>query len=460
MELGLVHWTYIVLTLLILYVMIRGKEIVVPCIISIFLIGFLIDFSVVDGMRGLFNSIVYSGQKFMEIIVTISIVSALSRLLTDLKSDYLIMKPTEKLMKNQFTSFIVLMLIMYIFSLFLWPSPSVALMGAVMLPIVYNKGMKPLVAAIAINIAGHGMALSHDFIIKGAPTVTATAANISPESIINDGRVLFIVMNVTVLITLIYTLRDELFQKNTVNIVYEDTKNFSLVSKIIAVTVPIVFIADLILINFLGLKGGDATALIISTTLFILIFGSFMKNDEKNKITIDFKDGFEKVTDYIRDGFMFGIKIFAPVIIIGAFFFLGSSDIHAMLGETTITTDGILSDIVIAMSNTIPMNNIVAILGMFIMGAITGLDGSGFSGLPILGSLAYTFGSALDINIAVLAAVGQIATVWVGGGVLIPWAVVAVTGVCDVSPIELCKKNFIPVSCGFIAMLITAIIII
>lgn len=460
MGLDLVHWAYIFLTIIILYVMIRGKEIVVPCIISIFLIGFLMNFSIVDGMRGLFNSIVYSGQKFMDIIVTISVVSALSKLLTDLNADYLIMKPTEKFMKNQITAFLVLMGTMYIFSLFLWPSPSVALMGAVMLPIVYNKGMKPLIAAVAINIAGHGMALSHDFIIKGAPSVTASTANITPEIIISDGRILFIVMNITVLIVLIYTLRDDLFRKNIVIIENENQQHFSIVSKIIAITVPIVFISDLIIIKMLDLKGGDATSLIISTTLFILIFGSFINCNTLGKMKIDFDNGFEKVTKYVKDGFMFGIKIFSPVIIIGAFFFLGASDIHAMLGENSITTDGILSDIVVAMSNTIPMNSAAAIISMFVMGAITGLDGSGFSGLPILGSLAYTFGNSLNIDVTVLATVGQIATVWVGGGVLIPWAVVAVTGVCNISPMELCKKNFVPVMCGFLAMIITAIIII
>lgn len=452
MELTYVHWTYIILTIIILGVMIAGKEIVVPCMFSIFIMGFVIKFSVVDGMSGLFNSIVYAGQKFMDIIVTISVVSALSKMLSDLNSDYLIMKPTEKYMKNQFVAFLILMGMMYIFSLFLWPSPSVALMGAVMLPIVYKKGMKPIVAAMAINIAGHGMALSHDFIIKGAPSIVASTANVTPEQVLSDGRILFIVMNVTVLIAMIFTLKDELFVKVDKETETEETEvlEFSKASKLIAVLVPVVFLADLIIINIGGLKGGDATSLIVSSTLFIVVLGSFLNSP---------KDGLEKVTDYLKDGFMFGIKIFAPVIIIGAFFFLGSSDITAMLGENSFTQDGILSDVVVAMSNNIPMNNIFAVFTLFIVGIITGLDGSGFSGLPILGSLAYTLGSTLDINIAVLATIGQITTIWVGGGVLIPWAVVAVSGVCDISPMELCRKNFKVVCIGFLAMLITAIFI-
>ncbi len=451
MELTYIHWVYIALTIMILGVMVMGKEIVVPCIVSIFIMGFLMKFSIVDGMSGLFNSIVYSGQKFMDIIVTISVVSALSRLLADLNADYLIMKPTEKIMKNQWIAFFVLMAIMYAFSLFLWPSPSVALMGAVMLPIVYKKGMKPIVAAVGINIAGHGMALSHDYIIKGAPSVTASTANISPEQLLADGSILFIVMNIAVLVATVFVLRKDLNTKvvEDETVILEEIK-ITKVSKLVAVLVPIVFISDIIIINILDLKGGDATSLIVSTSLFLLVLGTFLA---------DRKNGFEKATDYVRDGFKFGIKIFAPVIIIGAFFFLGGSDFTQMLGENTFTQEGILFDIVDAMSSKIPMNGFFAVISMFVMGIITGLDGSGFSGLPILGSLAYTLGSSLDVSTGVLAAVGQIATVWVGGGVLIPWAVVTVSGICNVSPMELVRKNFKPVCFGFLIMIIVAMII-
>ena len=36
------------------------------------------------------------------------------------------------------------------------------------------------------------------------------------------------------------------------------------------------------------------------------------------------KDGYEKLSEHTRAGFMFGIKIFAPVFLIAAFFFMGS----------------------------------------------------------------------------------------------------------------------------------------
>ena len=48
---------------------------------------------------------------------------------------------------------------------------------------------------------------------------------------------------------------------------------------------------------------------------------------------------------------------------------------------------------------------------LMIIGGITGLDGSGFSGLPLCGSLALAFGTALDMDIAVLAMIGQLGAV-------------------------------------------------
>ena len=64
------------------------------------------------------------------------------------------------------------------------------------------------------------------------------------------------------------------------------------------------------------LKGGDATALVGGTAVLIMCFVAILQHKPVNCL--------EKITDYIREGFVFGIKIFAPVIVIGAFFFLGS----------------------------------------------------------------------------------------------------------------------------------------
>lgn len=197
------------------------------------------------------------------------------------------------------------------------------------------------------------------------------------------------------------------------------------------------------------MKGGDATALVGGTAVLVMAIVSIVQHNFMNSL--------EKVTEYVKDGFMFGIKIFAPVIIIGAFFFLGSEGTaKQILGENA---TGLLTDIGLFLSNNVPISKIPVILTQALIGGITGLDGSGFSGLPLVGSLAQTFASAVHINKEGLAALGQITAVWVGGGTIIPWAVIPVAAICGVDPIELARKNMIPVMAGFAAAVILAVII-
>lgn len=450
-SLSFVHIVYLVGVLIILGIMVLGKDILMPCLVWIFLIGLLIGGSIFSGVNVLFNSIIFSGQKFMDIIVTISVVSALSKLLSDLNSDYLMMKPTEKFMKNPSITFWILGFIMYGFSLFLWPSPSVALVGAIMLPIVYRKGLNPLIAGVAINIFGHGAALSHDFIIQGAPSVTASTAGITAMDILNEGKVLFLTMSIVTTITSFLVIRKSI-NKHNVNKNYKHNvpKEISRNGKIIAVLTIILFCADIIALRFFNIVGGDATALIVSTALLILILGSILEYG---------KNSFEKITDYIRDGFLFGIKIFAPVIIIGAYFFLGSQDVVNMVGENSFTEFGFMTDTATFLSTNTPINKFASVFLQIFIGGLTGLDGSGFSGLPLVGSMAYTFGNALNISVPVLASVGQISAVWIGGGVLVPWSLVAVAGICNIEPIKLAKKNLIPVCVGLFTTFIVACLI-
>ena len=56
-----------------------------------------------------------------------------------------------KIMKNPPVTWWILGFTMLLFSLFLWPSPSVALVGAIMLPFAVRTGLKPLAAAMALD---------------------------------------------------------------------------------------------------------------------------------------------------------------------------------------------------------------------------------------------------------------------------------------------------------------------
>jgi hypothetical protein len=217
----------------------------------------------------------------------------------------------------------------------------------------------------------------------------------------------------------------------------------------VAVATPLAFLVDAYLMFKYKLRGGDATALVGGTAIIVMVIVAVIEHNLSNS--------FEKVTEYIKDGFMFGIKIFAPVIVIGAFFFLGSEGMAKQILGANAT--GLLTDIGVFLADKAPLSKLPVILMQGFIGGITGLDGSGFSGLPLVGSLAQTFSGAINISKEGLAALGQITAIWVGGGTIIPWGVIPVAAICGVKPEELVRKNIIPVCCGFVATAIVAVII-
>ena len=96
-----------------------------------------------------------------------------------------------------------------------------------------------------------------------------------------------------------------------------------------------------------------------------------------------------------------------------------------------------------------------AVLQMAV-GSLTGLDGSGFSGLPLTGALAGTLGSAVHASVPILASLGQITAIYVGGGTIVPWGLIPVAAICSVNPLELARKNLLPVFIGFAATFLVA----
>ena len=110
-------------------------------------------------------------------------------------------------------------------------------------------------------------------------------------------------------------------------------KQYSTTAKTLAVLTPIAFLMDILFMFLFKLKGGDATSLVAGTAVILMCVGAVM----------EFKAGsLEKVTEYVTDGFLFAIRIFAPVIVIGAFFFLGGNGITHILGDSY--ERGILND--------------------------------------------------------------------------------------------------------------------
>lgn len=443
------HFAYLAGVAVILGVMVLRQDTPAVCIGFLFLLGVIGLGSLAGGLMTVFNAILYAAREFMEVIGTIALVTALSKCLKDLGSDYLLMIPMSKIMKTPALTWWLLAIIMLVVSLFLWPSPSVALVGAIMLPFAVRAGLNPLLAAMAMNLAGHGFALSYDCIIQGAPGVSAKAAGIGTTALLTQARPLFLVMGGSVLLMAFFMNRKALGQ--TVPLALQELPGapkrprLTPASKALAILAPLGFLADILLMGLMGLSGGEATSLVGGTALVITCIGALAGFG---------RGALEKVTDYITHGFLFAVKIFAPVIIIGAFFFLGGEGISSIMGEQF--SSGIMNDWALWLSGATPLNKYAAALLQMAVGGLTGLDGSGFSGLPLTGALARTLGDATGASIPVMAALGQITAIFVGGGTIVPWGLVPVAAICGVSPFELARKNLLPVLAGFLFTFLTA----
>lgn len=449
------HWIYLAIVVVVIVTMGLRRDTVLPCAIGIFVVGFAFTGNLVKAIQVVYNALMAAGSEFLGIIVIISLVVAMSKALTEVGADYLIMRPAARFMVNADISFWVVGIAMMIISWMVWPSPAVALIGAIIAPVAIKAGLPAIGVAMSMNLFGHGIGLSSDWVIQGAPAISAKAAGLPDAgTLLAAGWPLFVVMGVVTTVTAYIMLKRDMNKDmdalHKLHIAQQDVaverKSYSTTAKISAVLVPLAFVLDVVAMMTLDLKGGDATALIGGTAFLIMCLiavGEFGF------------ESLEKVTDYTRDGFMFGIKIFAPVIVIGAFFFLGAEGTaKAVLGpEAT----GFMTDIAKALANSIPIGKLpIAIMEMAV-GIIVGMDGSGFAPLPLTGALAGSFGAAIDANVGVLASLGQIAGVWTGGGTIIPWGLIPVAAIIGVDPLELARRNFIPVMVGFLATLIVAV---
>jgi hypothetical protein len=201
-----------------------------------------------------------------------------------------------------------------------------------------------------------------------------------------------------------------------------------------------------------NMEGGDGAAFIGGVAVILLVLASTVFS----KI-----QALDRISEHLIEGFVFAFKAMGPVIPIAGFFFLGNADFSGRilsLGEGE-APPAFLFDMITGAQETIPSNGIIAAFGLLIIGIITGLDGSGFSGLPLTGSLSGALAAGSGVDAATLAAIGQMGAIWSGGGALIAWSsLVAVAGFAGVSAMELARKNFIPVMVGLIISTLVAVI--
>ncbi|WP_206154638.1 hypothetical protein ACUH7Y_09910 [Clostridium beijerinckii] len=457
------HYIYLIFIIIIILAMVKKKDISLLCILGIFILGLAGTESIYKSVMGVFNSFVYAAKELMPTIFIISIITAMSNTLMDSGINDEMVSPFRKVIKNYWIAYWVIGIFMMVLSWFFWPSPAVALIGALFLPIAKKAGLPAMGVAISMNLFGHGIALSSDYIIQAAPKLTADAASIPVSEVISASIPLELTMGIVTTVAAFYFLRREI-KSGELPSQYEEIENSTSISsssmlisskkvrRFLALLILVLFALDIFIMYIAKLQGGDATALIGGTAIFILSLISILAYKEKS---------LDKITDNLVKGLQFGFKIFGVVIPIAAFFYLGDSAFTDIFGKILPEgSNGIVNDLGVALANNVPINSTISAGTLTVVGAITGLDGSGFSGISLVGSISKIFSTALGGGVATLTALGQIAGIWVGGGTVVPWAIIPVAAICGVDAFELAKKNLKPVVIGLIITTIVAIIII
>ncbi|MGF2615258.1 hypothetical protein FZC84_09760 [Rossellomorea vietnamensis] len=461
-ELTALHWLYLVFIGFIILFMIFRKDTTILCIAGIFLIALVANGSLTSSVSSVFTSFIYAITELLSTILVISIIVGMSRTLTKTGINDVMISPFARLIKTPALAYWTIGIVMMLISWFFWPSPAVALLGAVLVPVALRVGLPALGIAMAMNLFGHGIALSGDFVIQAAPKLTSDAAGLPVSEVIQASIPLVIVMGVVTTVTAFFLLKRDM-KKGILRVEesqLEETEAEAgpeLLSpsakRFFALMIPALFALNILAMFMFDLQGGDATALIGGTSIFILLIISLAAYRAK---------GLEQTTSFIIDGFQFGFKVFGPVIPIAAFFYLGDSGFSAIIGEGILPegSAGIVNDLGGALAAVVPLSKAVGAVTLTTVGAITGLDGSGFSGISLAGSVALLFSDSIGSGAATLTALGQISAIWIGGGTLVPWALIPAAAICNVDPFELARRNLIPVIVGLIATTITAMFLI
>lgn len=480
MELTIAHWVYVLVTVTVIATMLFRKGVVLPVIVGTFLVATVYKGNLISGFQAVFNANLVAAKELFSIFLIISLMIALLNSLKDLGADKKLIVPIQKVMVNGHISYLVLVVVTYVISLFFWPTPAVPLICALLVPAAVRAGLPVMTAAMVVVIAGQGMALSSDYIIQVAPMLSAKAAGIDKLLVADKTMILSLITGFSAL-GIVYLAHRKAFLKNTSESTAElnstETGFFGVASelaatseetaeianrkevwgKVFAILVPLSMLAVMIYMFMTKISGGsgfegtDGAAFIGGVATVLLVLGT---------IAFNRIHALEKISEHLTEGFVFAFRAMAPVIPIAGFFFMGSGDFTGSILslDEAAAKPAFLFDMIQAGQAFIPENSFIAGFGILIVGLITGLDGSGFSGLPLTGALSGALASG-SIEPSTMAAIGQMGAIW-GGGTLVAWSsLVAVAGFLQVSPIELARKNFVPVITGLIVATLIAILI-
>ncbi|RMX05889.1 hypothetical protein D8I35_12105 [Corticibacter populi] len=505
------HWMYLLGVAVIVVTMIFRANVVVPSIIATVLVTFAWTGDPIGALGSVFNASFVAAKELFNIFLVIALMTALLNALKELRSDIRMVEPLRKVMKNGHISYFLLAIATYFISLFFWPTPAVPLVSAVLLPAAIAAGMPPLAGAVAIAIAGQGMALSSDYVIGVAPGISAGAAGGVASVVADQALVLSLITGLIALVFAYFTLRRQFQPANNLllvrwqnqgsnheakaiehekpeeleegtqhkayiadavqydgafsdsgldHLVHDQPRRLQKWSKLFAVLTPVVFLlvmAVMILPKLVSgmpdLKGGDAAALVGGAAAVLMILATLAARGAVEMLNAS--------ADHITDGFVFAFKAMGSVLPIAGFFYLGAGETAAaILGLPAEESRSLLFELVQNAEAWIPQSQILVAFGVLVVGMITGIDGSGFSGLPLTGALSGALAPSVGMQPETLAAIGQMGAVWTGGGTLIAWSsLIAVAGFARVPVQDAVRALTLPVFLGLASATVGAVLL-
>ncbi len=459
-ELTSAHWVYVLGILTVLVTMTLRLQTPLVCIVCAFVLALVTTGNLIGAVQAVFNAIQVAFSELLGIVLIISIIVSMATMLEETGIANQIFSPLRVMLKGPSIAFWVMGVTVMISAWLLWPSPAIALVGALLLPAALKVGLPPIGAAMAISMFGYGIALTTDFVIQGAPSIAAKAAGVDVTEVMMSSLPMVIVWAAIALPLSFLSVRKEI-QRNGGKSIESDLfactpekqceiDKWTIVApgfkKVIPWIIGLMFVLNIVAMITFKLRGGDATSLLGGTITLIMVIVA---------IGVYGKEGLEKLTEHGRNGFQFGIKIFAPVFFIAAFFFMGApGPAKVIFGEGA---RGLLFDLGQAFANIVPIGKFTAALVQSIVGGLTGLDGSGFSGLPLIGSLAQVLGAPSGLDMSTLTALGQFFCIAVGGGCIVPWAVIPAAAITGTDPVEVARRNFIPTLAGLLGVFVVSI---
>ncbi|WP_312521482.1 hypothetical protein [Anaerospora sp.] len=459
--LSVADWVYLAFIIITFACLATRRDALLPTLVGLLLTGIALKGNLLGGVLVVYKAILAAGIDLLNIIVIVASITALTKTMADMGTDRIIVAPARRFLRNPTMAFWTLAVVTLLLSWVIRATPTAALLGALLVPAAVVAGMSPMVAAMILSIVGKGMGLSSDYLSQGTVSFTAKVTKIPAAELFAASLPIWLTVSGVTMLCVFFMTRKmqkvELEKRQSgndghVQAYREAVATYSVeaspFAKAMAVMIPLTFIVDVYAMITWKLSGNDAMALMGGTFYVLALICSLGHYREK---------AFDKLLDNVRTGWIFAVKVFGPVVVIGGFFWLGGDSLKEILGDHK--TQGLAYDWGYFIAEHMPINKFTVALLATLGSAFAAFDGAGFAAIPLGASIAMALGKPIGANVAYLASMAQMSAIWVGA-TLVPWGFLAVTAsVCNVDPQDLSRKNFLPVILGlFAGVIVTALL--